>query len=94
MASLIAGGFIPQDKAGCPAYHGLAEVTKDTKLIISHWQCRDQPGYQPRHVDSDGMVYVSGDAGSWSGPYGSKCSPQDVARYWLDTKAKTRKETK
>jgi len=67
-------------------YPELDEVFASTKLVIEHWQCRDQAGYQTREVSPSGDVFVSGDAGSWSGPYGSVCSPSEVARYWLDTK--------
>ena len=48
----------------------LNDVTKDSKLVIWHWQCRDTPGYQPIRFNRDFTLYVAGDAGSWSGPYG------------------------
>lgn len=64
----------------------LDEITRDTKLIISHWQCRDTPGYQPIRVTAGGSVFVHGDAGSWSGPYGNLCALHEVAKYWVDTK--------
>ncbi|MGW9250496.1 hypothetical protein [Streptomyces badius] len=64
----------------------LRKVTKDTPLIISHWQCRDTPGYTVCHFENDEyFVYVGGDAGSWSGPYGSKITLADIARYAEDT---------
>ena len=80
-ASLRAGGLLPDG-----VYPELDEVFASTKLVISHWQCRDQSGYQPTRITSDGGVYVFGDAGSWSGPYGAVCSPQDLVRYFVDTK--------
>lgn len=49
----------------------LERVTKDTKLIIPHWQCRDEPGYKPQEFDKTGRIFVHGHAGSWSGPYGN-----------------------
>lgn len=67
----------------------LDEITRDTRLIISHWQCRDMPGYQPIRVTASGGVFVHGDAGSWSGTYGEICAAHDVAKYWVDTKRRT-----
>lgn len=75
-AALRAGGFILEG-----IFPELDTVTKDTKLVIEHWQCRDQPGYQPREIDYRGRVRCWGDAGCWSGPYGSWCEPSDVVRY-------------
>lgn len=69
----------------------LAEVTKDTKLIIRYWQCRDEPGYRPSEIQADGDVFVYGDAGSWSGPYGNACSLRDIVTYWADTKARAQR---
>lgn len=81
-ASLVEGGFLPVG-----IYLELDEVFASTKLVISHWQCRDEAGYQPRSIDADGGIWVGGHAGSWSGPYGATCSAVDVARYWATTKA-------
>lgn len=64
----------------------LDEVFTTTELVIRHWQCRDNPGYRPCSILIDGGVYVHGHAGSWSGPYGSACTLQDLSRYWRDTK--------
>lgn len=62
----------------------LEQITKETKLVISHWQCRDVPGYQPNNIDLKG-IYVSGDAGSWSGPYGGHMNKEDLIRYAKNT---------
>lgn len=70
----------------------LDEVTSATKLIISHWQCSDRPGYSPLRVDASGRVWCFGDAGSWSGPWGSWADASNVARYWATTKERTAKE--
>ena len=59
----------------------LERVTKATKLVISHWQCQDTPGYQVQHFRSDWKVWVWGNAGSWSGCYGSHVPLDDLARY-------------
>jgi len=80
-AAMRAGGLLREG-----TYPELDEVFASTKLIIEHWQCRDQPGYQPREIRPNGDVYVGGDAGSWAGSYGSTCTPGEVVRYWLDTK--------
>lgn len=80
-AALREVGFIPVDYL--PA---LDEVFASTKLVISHWQCRDEPGYQPICVHSDGTVFVHGHAGSWSGPYGADCSVADIDFFWRRTK--------
>jgi len=59
----------------------LERVTKDSKLVIEHWQCRDTPGYQPQFFDPGLSIYVAGDAGSWSGSYGNTMSLRDLARH-------------
>jgi len=59
----------------------LERVTKDSKLVIEHWQCCDTPGYQVRYFTSARDLYVHGNAGSWSGGYGSRVSLADLARY-------------
>lgn len=59
----------------------LERVTKDSKMVIEHWQCRDTPGYQPQSFEPGLLIYVAGDAGSWSGSYGNTMSVDDLARY-------------
>ena len=60
----------------------LEHVTKDTKLVISHWQCRDEAGYQPiRFLKGLVGMFVCGYAGSWSGSYGSDVKLSDLVRY-------------
>ena len=86
-ASLREGGFLPADI--CPS---LDEVFTTTKLVISHWQCRDEPGYAPAYITPDGGIFVHGHAGSWSGPYGANCSATEVERYWLDTKNRAERQ--
>jgi hypothetical protein len=62
----------------------MAKVTKDSKLVISYWQCRDTPGYSPNRIRHDGLIYCYGNAGSWSGPYGGWVPLQDLERYAKD----------
>ena len=72
---------------GGERYAILGEMTKDTKLVISYWQCRDTPGYCVCHFDEKG-IYVSGHAGSWSGPYGNYVDLGCLVRYANDTLAR------
>jgi len=60
------------------------KLTKSSKLVISHWQCRDTPGYKVQHFTAHGKVKVYGNAGSWSGSYGGDVSLTDLARYASD----------
>ena len=62
----------------------LFKVTKDTQLVIEHWQCREQAGYQPLSFRLGYKVWVAGNTGSWSGSYGSEVSIKDLARYAND----------
>ena len=59
----------------------LERVTKESRLVIEHWQCRDTPGYQVRHFTTNRDIYVHGNAGCWSGSYGSRVSLADLTRY-------------
>lgn len=66
----------------------LERLTQSSKLVIEHWQCRETPGYQVRNFNTAGKIYVSGDAGSWSGPYGSWVTLPDLIRYASDKRSK------
>jgi hypothetical protein len=59
----------------------LERVTNETKLVISYWQCRDTPGYKVKRFQADGLVYVSGNAGSWSGAYGNVMRLAELVRH-------------
>ena len=59
----------------------LEAVTKDTKLVISHWQCQDTPGYKPVYFSPDGRVYAYGNAGCWSGAYGADITIAELVCY-------------
>lgn len=56
-------------------------ITTSAGLTISHWQCRDQPGYTARSIDVDGRWLVGGDAGSWSGYWCQHMSTRDLIGY-------------
>lgn len=66
----------------------LESVTKDTQLVISHWQCQDTPGYKVQRFNADGTVVVWGDAGAWSGPYGGDVKISSLVRYAKDRNTK------
>lgn len=68
-------------------HHELDDLYANSELIISYWQCCETPGYKPSTVRFDGCVYVSGDAGSWTGAYGGHVEIRELVRYWTDTKA-------
>lgn len=59
----------------------LVGVTRKSKLVIAYWQCSDKPGYRPVRFNPDGSVYVHGDVGCWTGPYGCDVNPRDLIRY-------------
>ena len=65
----------------------LEQVTTATKLVISYWQCRDTPGYQVVELRPNGMLWVWGDAGSWSGSYGNEVYIPDLIRYAKDERS-------
>lgn len=65
----------------------LERVTKDSRLCIPHWQCRDTPGYKPQFFETGFCVYVWGDAGRWSGSYGNRISLTDLAGYANDKRS-------
>jgi len=65
----------------------LESVTKHSKLVIEHWQCKKTPGYSPIHFGLDGRVYVGGNAGSWSGSYSSWVNIGDLERYAEDSRS-------
>jgi len=59
----------------------LERVTQKTKMVISHWQCSDNAGYSPQYFLSNLTLFVHGDAGVWSGSYGSNVKLADLVRY-------------
>ena len=62
----------------------LERVTNETQLVILHWQCRQTPGYKPHGFECGLSMYVGGDAGSWSGPYGNSVPISDLVQYAND----------
>lgn len=64
----------------------LLDTTKDTGFVVSHWQGSNKPGYKVQQVNVDGQLYLFGDAGAWSGPYGDWVHLSDFLRYAHQTK--------
>lgn len=62
----------------------LKSVTKDTKLIIQHWQCHEKPSYSPTEVSLGGRIYFGG-VGGWSGYYGNWIESSDLVSYFERT---------
>lgn len=67
----------------CPEI--LKGVRQRDGFTISHWQCRDEPGYLIWHINTDGTFYVGGHAGSWSGSYSGNVDLMSLARYAKET---------
>lgn len=59
----------------------LEKVTKNSRFVISYWQCQDAPGYSPISFRTGMFVFVSGYAGLWCGPYGEHMSIEDMVRH-------------
>ena len=65
----------------------LDSVTRESELVISHWQCQDTPGYKPIRFTLRMSMDVYGHAGSWSGAYGGEVSLESLARYASDKRS-------
>ena len=63
----------------------LAGITKDTGIRISYWQCSDIPAYKPDKVRLDGKVFLYGDVGRGSGPYGGWVRVKALVRHYRET---------
>lgn len=66
----------------------LAAINNEFKFYIPHWQCAETPGYKLISIEYTGysvQLFIYGDAGSWSGPYGSRCGLGDTLRYAANT---------
>ena len=80
-------GFIFNNIMGYPCKEELEHINKDFEMIISHWQCQENPGYKVVAINPDGSLIIWGDAGSWTGPYGCRnVNQEDAARYVEETK--------
>lgn len=62
----------------------LEKVTKNSELVISHWQCRDTPGYKVVRVLPGGSVYCWGGVGDFYSSYGGVVTIAQLVRYAKD----------
>lgn len=66
----------------------LETITKNTKLIISYWQCCNTPRYKPTRIRPDGQIVVYGcpPKEKWGpSPYGGAITIQNLIRYATET---------
>ncbi len=74
------GGYFTQTLA--PHESDVLSATfHTTGISIPHWQCRNEPGYHVERIEPDGSLFVWGNAGSWSGPYGNKVNVRELVQY-------------
>jgi hypothetical protein len=71
----------------------LMSVTKNTKLIVEHWQCFKEPIYSPIEIDRYGRIKLWGksdrrNASSYASSYGNFVHLSDVIRYARHTHSK------
>lgn len=62
----------------------LMNATKETGIVVRHWQCSDTPCYKVRQIGNYGRVHLFGD---WGGPYGNWVHLLDLLRYAHQTAA-------
>lgn len=64
----------------------LTKITKDTGVVVRHWQCSDKPRYKPIRLDHNNRVQLWGEAESDIGPgeYGNGVSLAGLLRYARD----------
>lgn len=87
---LGSGSTLGEIHNAFPIWHELPEalhqLTKETGIRISHWQCIDLPGYNVCSINPNGTFRVWGNVGSWSGSYGNEeVTSQDLSRYVVGT---------
>lgn len=59
----------------------LENVTKNSLLVISYWQCCDEAVYSPVLFHTGMFVYVGGGGSKWRGAYGNKMCVDVMACY-------------
>jgi hypothetical protein len=59
----------------------LFKITRNSGIVIRHWQGQEKAGYKVCEFKPNGDVFVFGHAGCWSGAYGCDISVRDLARY-------------
>lgn len=63
----------------------LITATKDTGIVVRHWQGSDRPGYKPYQINDSGQILLHGDVGAWDGPYGNWVELKDLLLYAQET---------
>lgn len=56
----------------------LENVTKNSRLVISYWQCFDGPWYSPALFQTGMFVYVGGGDSRWRRAYGDVMSISEM----------------
>lgn len=74
----------PQFKFTGEQQDALQNITRDSKIVIQHWQGNREPMYSPSQINLGGNVYFWG-IGGWSGCTGGWLSVDDIVRYWAHT---------
>jgi len=64
-------------KKECPEI--LKDVTRQTKIKISYWQCKEYPVYSLGYFNANGTIRVGGNG------YGNDVTIRDLVRYMEDT---------
>ena len=59
----------------------LENVTKNSRFVISYWQCCVEAVYSPVLFHTGMSVYVEGDSSQWGGEYGNKMSIEEMVGY-------------
>ena len=62
----------------------LDRVTRETKLVISHWQCSDKAEYRPALFQTNMSIHVCGGEALFGGTYGDDIPIRELARYARD----------
>ena len=62
----------------------LEQLTKQSKLVVSFWQCIDDPVYGIYHFTASRKVHLWGGKAGWPGYYGGDVTLTDLQRYALN----------
>lgn len=62
----------------------LLEMTKDTGVIITHWQCSNEACYKISYIDENGNLFIYGNPNRRDG-YGSKVRLSEFCEYRIKT---------
>ena len=79
------GDILPETmQMECPPE--LTDITKETGVVISHWQCSRDPVYHLAHINPNGTMHFhgipKGQCRTW---YGSDVTIADLVRHMAET---------